>query len=104
MFIPLITKPHLQAIKAPPPDTLQEKHTPPQVINAFHLIDIAEPGRVIGEFRRALEGKDVHGRIYISEQGLNAQFGGRRDDALAFAKWIAAHPLFQVGVGGQVGM
>ena len=29
-------------------------------------------------------------------QGLNSQVGGRRDDAIAFANWVAAHPLFQV--------
>ncbi|GAB4820885.1 hypothetical protein N2152v2_007931 [Parachlorella kessleri] len=65
------------------------------VINAFHLVEIAEPGRLVGEFRAALEGKDVKGRIYLSEQGLNSQFGGRREDAMAFAEWVAAHPLFQ---------
>ncbi len=62
-------------------------------------MEIAEPGRLVGEFRAALEGKDVKGRIYLSEQGLNSQFGGRREDAMAFAEWVAAHPLFQVGGG-----
>lgn len=27
---------------------------------------------------------------------MNAQFGGKREDALAFARWVAAHPMFQV--------
>lgn len=66
------------------------------VINAFHLVDLDKPNRVLKEFRAALEGKQVKGRIYISEQGINAQFGGKTDDAIAFAEWVAAQPQFKV--------
>jgi predicted sulfurtransferase len=47
------------------------------------------------EHRRFLEDRDIRGRIYISEQGINAQYGGLRTDAVAYAEWLAAtQPLF----------
>ena len=42
-----------------------------------------------------LVGKDIMGRIYISSQGINAQFSGLRGDAVAYAQWGAQQPHFQ---------
>ena len=40
----------------------------------------------------------MRGRIYISEQGINAQYGGVRRDAEGYARWLAdTQPLFKVG-------
>lgn len=49
-----------------------------------------------------MEGKEVRGRVYISEQGINAQYGGVREDAEGYARWLAeTQPLFKVsGVQG----
>lgn len=57
--------------------------------------------QVIAQHREWLEGKEVRGRIYISEQGINAQYGGLRTDAEGYARWLAdTQPLFKVGVPG----
>jgi predicted sulfurtransferase len=54
--------------------------------------------QVINQHRQWLEGKEVRGRIYISEQGINAQYGGVRRDAEGYARWLAdTQPLFKVG-------
>lgn len=55
--------------------------------------------QVIAQHREWLEGKEVRGRIYISEQGINAQYGGLRRDAEGYARWLAdTQPLFKVAV------
>ncbi len=46
--------------------------------------------------RAALAGLDVRGRIYISSQGINAQYSGPADDACQYARWVEAQSEFQV--------
>lgn len=41
-------------------------------------------------------GKDIQGRIYISAQGINAQYSGQRDHAIAYAEWVGQQPGFEV--------
>ena len=66
------------------------------VINFYHLVDIERPHEVIKEHKEFLENLDVRGRIYFSEQGVNAQFGGPRKDAVAYADWVTkTQPLFE---------
>ena len=45
---------------------------------------------------RQLEGSNIRGRIYLSSQGINAQYSGPRDAAFAYAEWVASQPGFQV--------
>ncbi|KAK6153229.1 hypothetical protein DH2020_012868 [Rehmannia glutinosa] len=33
-------------------------------------------------------GRDIHGRIYLNEQGINAQYSGPSKDALAYVEWV----------------
>lgn len=40
-------------------------------------------------------GKDIMGRIYISSQGINAQYSGPREDAVAYADWVAQQAPFE---------
>lgn len=44
--------------------------------------------------REFCEGRDLLGRIYISKQGINAQFSGEEHDALAYTEWVASLPEF----------
>jgi predicted sulfurtransferase len=74
------------------------------VINFYHLIDIDRPHAVIEAHKEYLKDKDVRGRIYFSEQGVNAQFGGPRKDAIAYAEWVTkTQPLF-LGVKYEIKM
>ena len=38
----------------------------------------------------------MRGRIYISEQGINAQYGGVKEDAVGYAQWLEQQPMFKV--------
>jgi predicted sulfurtransferase len=74
------------------------------VINFYHLVDIDRPHAVIADHKEYLKDKDVRGRIYFSEQGVNAQFGGPRKDAVDYAEWVTkTQPLFK-GVKYEVKM
>ncbi|MFS7996657.1 putative Rhodanese-like domain, rhodanase, Rhodanese-like domain superfamily [Helianthus anomalus] len=42
-----------------------------------------------------VHGRDIHGRIYINEQGINAQYSGPSEDALAYAGWIKKDERFK---------
>ncbi|KAL4457423.1 hypothetical protein ABPG75_012288 [Micractinium tetrahymenae] len=65
------------------------------VVNFFHLVDLERPWEIINASKQWLEGKEVRGRIYFSEQGVNAQFGGVREEAEGYAKWLSEQPLFE---------
>lgn len=41
-----------------------------------------------------MAGRDIAGRIYISWQGINAQYSGPMEDAHAYAEWVASRPGF----------
>ena len=75
-----------------------EDETPKEycIVNFYHLVDIAQPHRVVKEHMDFLENKEVRGRIYISEQGINAQYGGLKSYAVGYAEWLAkTQPLFE---------
>lgn len=42
-------------------------------------------------------GLDIRGRIYVSSQGINSQYGGTVEHATAYAEWVKQQPDFQVG-------
>jgi predicted sulfurtransferase len=87
------------------PSNLQENQEEEYVvINFYHLVAIDRPHAVIEAHKEYLKDKDVRGRIYFSEQGVNAQFGGPRKDAVAYAEWVVkTQPLF-LGVTYQIKM
>lgn len=81
-------------------EEISETSSPPRshaVINFYHLSDIAKPGEAAARHKEHIQeqGWDIRGRIYISYQGVNAQFSGPRDDALAYTSWVASQPEFE---------
>lgn len=65
------------------------------VVNFYHLADLEEPEKVVLAHKARLEGSDVHGRIYISSQGINAQYSGPESQAVEYAQWVRSRPPFQ---------
>ncbi|GAX76344.1 hypothetical protein CEUSTIGMA_g3790.t1 [Chlamydomonas eustigma] len=67
------------------------------IVNFYHLVQLEYPEQLVEEHRRWLEASrsEVKGRIYFSSQGVNAQFGGPRADALAYTHHLMQHPLFK---------
>jgi len=58
--------------------------------NPFHRM------QTLARHRAALKGLGIRGRIYISKQGINAQFSGLSPQALEYAHWVESQPEFQV--------
>lgn len=55
-----------------------------------------DPQQAVEAHRKHIEalGLDVRGRIYISSQGMNAQYGGTVEHATAYAEWVKQQPGF----------
>jgi predicted sulfurtransferase len=41
------------------------------------------------------QARDIKGRIYVNEQGINAQLSGYGNDAVAYAEWVTSDPRFE---------
>eukprot|EP00195_Chlamydomonas_chlamydogama_P010267 CAMPEP_0202891242 /NCGR_PEP_ID=MMETSP1392-20130828/1356_1 /ASSEMBLY_ACC=CAM_ASM_000868 /TAXON_ID=225041 /ORGANISM="Chlamydomonas chlamydogama, Strain SAG 11-48b" /LENGTH=470 /DNA_ID=CAMNT_0049574937 /DNA_START=148 /DNA_END=1560 /DNA_ORIENTATION=+ len=67
------------------------------IVNFYHLVDIPDATKLVEEHKAWLQqqGLSVQGRIYYSEQGVNAQFGGLKEHALAYTKFVEEQPLFK---------
>ncbi|XP_021859173.1 rhodanese-like domain-containing protein 8, chloroplastic isoform X2 [Spinacia oleracea] len=58
------------------------------VVNFYHFVFIEDPELDVSKHLSVLEELDIHGRIYINEQGINAQFSGPSKDAMSYVKWL----------------
>ncbi|XP_021714731.1 rhodanese-like domain-containing protein 8, chloroplastic [Chenopodium quinoa] len=58
------------------------------VVNFYHFVYIEDPEFEVSKHLSVLEELDIHGRIYINEQGVNAQFSGPSKDAMSYVKWL----------------
>ena len=87
-----ITRTQLQAlaVSAPPQEAASRpQHAAPYtLINFYHLVDLPQPFRMLRLHREFCEGRDLSGRIYISKQGINAQYSGATEDALAYVQCV----------------
>ncbi|KAK9075144.1 hypothetical protein SSX86_003464 [Deinandra increscens subsp. villosa] len=64
------------------------------VVNFYRFVFIKDPEDEVSKHLQFLQGRDIHGRIYINEQGINAQYSGPSEDALAYASWIKKDERF----------
>ncbi|KAI8528584.1 hypothetical protein RHMOL_Rhmol12G0159300 [Rhododendron molle] len=85
------------------------------VVNFYHFVSIEDPDDEVAKHLAFLQGLDIRGRIYVNEQGFNAQcpisvgdvglaalqFSGPLKDALAYVKWLREDHRFS-GVLFQV--
>ncbi|CAL0312325.1 unnamed protein product [Lupinus luteus] len=60
------------------------------VVNFYHFLFIKDPHAEVHKHLSFLhlQGLDIHGRIYLNEQGINAQFSGPSKDALEYLNWL----------------
>ena len=66
-----------------------------RVTNFYHLVPIPNARATRKAHERVLTTLDVRGRIYISPQGINAQFSAPQADTDAYVAWVAAQPGFE---------
>mmetsp|Transcript_48193 Transcript_48193/g.89768 ORF Transcript_48193/g.89768 Transcript_48193/m.89768 type:complete len:429 (-) Transcript_48193:1063-2349(-) len=74
---------HQDAEKSEHEDDLQYK-----VVTFYWLVDVADPHALVQEHLAFMSDRDCTGRIYISEQGINAQLSGLGDQAVEYAEWV----------------
>lgn len=65
------------------------------VLAYYHFNKIADPHQEVLDHKTFLKERDMTCRIYLSEQGINGQTSGKREDAEAYMRWIHANPLFE---------
>lgn len=65
------------------------------IVNFYHLVDIENPRKVAQEHKEWIGQRDIKGRIYLSSQGINAQYSGVTKDATAYACWVERQDLFK---------
>ncbi|XP_020596557.1 rhodanese-like domain-containing protein 8, chloroplastic [Phalaenopsis equestris] len=58
------------------------------VVTFYKFVLIEDPEGEVAKHQEFLQGHDINGRIYVNEQGINAQYSGPVEDALAYADWL----------------
>ncbi|XP_031405079.1 rhodanese-like domain-containing protein 8, chloroplastic isoform X1 [Punica granatum] len=58
------------------------------VVNFYRFVPIRDPESEVAKHLAFLKDLDVHGRIYLNEQGINAQYSGPSKDALSYVEWL----------------
>ncbi|XP_057464509.1 rhodanese-like domain-containing protein 8, chloroplastic [Actinidia eriantha] len=71
------------------------------VVNFYRFVFVKDPEREVAKHLSFLQGLDIHGRIYLNEHGINAQYSGPFKDAIAYVKWLRedhrfSEVLFQI--------
>ncbi|KAI3834907.1 hypothetical protein MKW98_016020 [Papaver atlanticum] len=64
------------------------------VVNFYRFVYIENPEEEVAKQLLFLQDFDIHGRIYINEQGINAQFSGPVKDSLRYVDWLKKDPKF----------
>ncbi|KAJ1292588.1 hypothetical protein BS78_01G001200 [Paspalum vaginatum] len=72
----------------PVDDDEEEEKTRFLVVTFYKFVPLEDPRAEVAIHLRFLQGRDIHGRIYLNEQGINAQYSGPRKDAVAYADWV----------------
>ncbi|XP_072983069.1 rhodanese-like domain-containing protein 8, chloroplastic [Typha latifolia] len=64
------------------------------VVNFYKFVFIEDPQAEVSNHLSFLQGRDIHGRIYVNEQGINAQYSGPENDAMSYVDWLKEDPRF----------
>ncbi|MBS4164317.1 UPF0176 protein [Candidatus Protochlamydia amoebophila] len=65
------------------------------VLAYYHFTGIADPHQEVKAHKEFFKDRNITSRIYLSEQGINGQMSGKREDAEAYMNWLHANPLFE---------
>uniref|UniRef100_A0A0D3FRP9 Rhodanese domain-containing protein n=2 Tax=Oryza TaxID=4527 RepID=A0A0D3FRP9_9ORYZ len=65
------------------------------VVTFYKFVSIDDPRAEVSRHLHFLQGRDIHGRIYMNEQGINAQYSGPHKDAVAYADWLRKDHRFR---------
>lgn len=65
------------------------------ILAYYHFTPISNPQQEITAHKDFFKNREMTSRIYISEQGINGQMSGKREETEAYMKWMHANPLFE---------
>lgn len=65
------------------------------VLAFYCFTPIESPEEEVRRHKAFFEGRDAKARLYISQEGLNAQMSIAKDDALAYMEWLKSDPRFK---------
>ncbi|XP_044477662.1 rhodanese-like domain-containing protein 8, chloroplastic isoform X2 [Mangifera indica] len=64
------------------------------VVNFYKFVFVKDPEVEVAKHLAFLEDLNIHGRIYLNEQGINAQYSGPSKDALSYVEWLKKDEQF----------
>lgn len=64
------------------------------MVNFYRFVSIQDPSAEIAKHLSFLQDLNIRGRIYLNEQGINAQYSGPSKDALAYVEWLKEDERF----------
>jgi UPF0176 protein len=65
------------------------------VLAYYYFTNIPDPHAEVKAHKEFFQERNITSRIYISEQGINGQMSGEKEDAEAYMRWMHANPLFE---------
>ncbi|XP_030454816.1 rhodanese-like domain-containing protein 8, chloroplastic isoform X2 [Syzygium oleosum] len=64
------------------------------VVNFYRFVCVENPEEEVAKHVAFLKDHDIHGRIYLNEQGINAQYSGPLADARSYLEWLREDDRF----------
>lgn len=83
-----------EAAEQPPPSTEAAGTMAYKLVTFYCFTKIDNPRAEVQRHKAFCQARDIRSRIYINEQGINAQLSGKGDDAVEYAKWVTSDPRF----------
>lgn len=65
------------------------------VLAFYYFTEIPNPHEEVQAHKAFFRERNLTGRIYISEQGINGQMSGVKEHAEEYMRWMHANPLFE---------
>jgi UPF0176 protein len=65
------------------------------VLAFYRFTDIPNPHQEVAAHKAFFKNRQITSRIYISENGINGQMSGTKEDAEEYMKWMHANPLYK---------
>jgi UPF0176 protein len=65
------------------------------VLAYYHFTPIADPKQEVFLHKEFFINKDITSRIYISEEGINGQMSGKKEDAEEYMRWMHSRTPFE---------
>ncbi|KAL3724924.1 hypothetical protein ACJRO7_030003 [Eucalyptus globulus] len=64
------------------------------VVSFYRFVRVENPEEEVAKHLAFLKDLDIHGRIYLNEQGINAQYSGPLADARSYFEWLREDDRF----------